>query len=401
MRSRLSRRDVELFADAVDGRATGERHRPAYERVRNYVDLADLVRESAGSTARPDFVSDLRAELMAAAADELQPADDLRSPPETPRDDDRAVARPTRLRRRLTAAASAFVVVGGTLGLVAASAQAMPGDMLYPVKRATERVELLLRDGSGEGRALLAHATNRLEEVEALIADGDQSLNDLVSDTLADFVNEANAGGTLLLEAYRDGGSSNDIEDLRAFTTASADRLQGLADSVPEVAAGDYAEAAQTVSGLDTNAVSACPTCADGMPPVDVEDELLAAMESLGEPAESTATPDGRQSRPDSSDRDYALPTLPKVDLGKPGDPDGGGGSNPTGDGPADDTDTDDGTGGTDGGSGPSGPSNETEDPTDDGTDNPVEDVTEPVGNILEPVTQPVQDLLEGVLGTP
>jgi Domain of unknown function (DUF5667) len=400
MRSRPSRRDVESFADAVDGRAADGRHGPAYERVRDYVELADLVRESAASTARPDFVADLRAELMTAAADELRPADDLKSAPEAP-PNDRAMVRPTRLRRRLTAAASAFVVVGGTLGLVAASAQAMPGDMLYPVKRATERVELLLRDGSGEGRALLAHATNRLEEVEALIAEGDHSLDDLVSDTLADFVSEANAGGTLLLEAYRDGGSSGDIEDLRAFTTASADRLQGLANSVPEVAAGDYAEAAQTVSGLDTNAVSACPTCADGMPPVDVEDELLAAMEYLGEPAESTATPGGPQSRPDRSDRDYALPTLPEADLGKPGDPDGGGGTNPTGDGPADDTDTDDGSGGTDGGSGPSGPSDEPEDPTDDGNENPVEDVTEPVGNILEPVTEPVQDLLEGVLGTP
>jgi Domain of unknown function (DUF5667) len=394
MRSRLSRRDVEDFAAAVDGRATAGRHGPAYDRIQEFVDVAEFVRESSGPTARRDFVADLRAELMTAAVDELKPA-----PTGSRRE--RATRETARLRRRLTAAASTFVVVGGSFGLVAASAQAVPGDMLYPVKRATERVELMIRDGSGEGRALLAHATNRLEEVEALIAEGGHSV-DLISGTLADFITEANAGGALLLEAYRDGGATDDIEDLRAFAAESADRLEGLAGALPSSVSTEYADAARTVNGLDSNAVSACPTCGDGLPAIDVDDELMAVMAELGEPAESPARPHGPRTGPNASVRDPASLALPDLDTELPGDPQDSGGSDQTGDGTNDDATGDDGTeDGTDDGSGPLDPSDPTDDP-----DSPVDDVTEPVedgtdavGNLVKPVTDPIQELLEGTLG--
>jgi Domain of unknown function (DUF5667) len=393
MRSRLSRRDVEDFAAAVDGRATAGRHGPAYDRIREFVDVAEFVRASSRPTARRDFVADLRAELMTAAVDELKPAP-------TGSGRERAMLDGTRLRRRLTAAASTFVVVGGSFGLVAASAQAVPGDMLYPVKRATERVELMIRDGSGEGRALLAHATNRLEEVEALIAQGGHNV-DLISETLSDFITEANAGGALLLEAYRDGGAADDVEHLRAFAAESADRLERLAGTLPSSVSTEYADAARTVNGLDSNAVSACPTCGDGLPALDVDDELMAVMAELGEPADSPARPHGPRTGPDAPGRNPASLALP--DLGDlPSNSQDSGGSDQTGDGTDDDATGDDGTeDGTDDGSGPLDPA----DPTD-GAEGSVDDVTEPVedgadavGNLVKPVTDPIQELLEGTLG--
>src|SRR5262245_59862357 len=119
MRSRLSRRDVEAFAAAVDGHAPSGRDAGATERVRELVDVAHRVRQTSVPTARPEFVADLRAQLMVAAADELPGLDGptLREP-DQPRH--RAPSQ-LRVRRRLTAAATAFVVAGGSFGLVAAS----------------------------------------------------------------------------------------------------------------------------------------------------------------------------------------------------------------------------------------------------------------------------------------
>ena len=154
MRSRLSRRDADVFAAAVDGHAPEAADAARAERLHELVDVATLVRETCGRpTAQRDFVADLRSQLMAAAADELAGLDET---PEPEADEVRhRVPAQVRVRRRLTAAATAFVVVGGSFGIVAASAQSMPGEMLYPVKRATERVEIMLRSGSAEGRAML------------------------------------------------------------------------------------------------------------------------------------------------------------------------------------------------------------------------------------------------------
>lgn len=309
MRSRLSRRDAEAFAAAVDGRVQGGPEPVFTDRLRELVDVADLVRESSASTARRDFVVDLRAELMAAAADELSST--------APRRDPVRVAAPY-VRRRLTAAASAFVVAGGTFGLVAASAQAVPGDMLYPVKRATERAELWLHDGAAEGRALLDHANTRLGEVETLTADRGQDTDDLISETLSDFTAEANAGGTLLLESYRDTSSAGEVEDLRAFVTESAGRLADLAGSLPRSAAAAYADAADAVNGLGASAVRACPTCAGGNAADPVDPDLTASVadtvDRAGDTSQATAPTSPRQ----AADRHRTKTAGPSIGIDLP-----------------------------------------------------------------------------------
>jgi uncharacterized membrane protein YgcG len=406
MRSRLSRRDVEAFAAAVDGRAPRKRDAAGAERVREYVDIVDAVRATSVQTTQREFVVDLRAQLMAAAVDELSGLDDQPAP-DTARQRRRRTPAPVRLRRRLAAAATAFVVVGGSFGLVAASAQSMPGDMLYPVKRATERAELMLREGAGEGRALLDHAATRLDEVEALAAGGESDSDDLIAKTLADFTEDANAGGELLFDAYSESGSPDDIDDVRRFTAESAERLERLADNLPRAAATEYADAANAISGLDSTAFNTCPTCGDGQPPVDVDGELMTAvsyvldkadasvpsLDGPGQKQQGSSTSDA----PNSTDQevpDLELPLLP------------------------DDSDTDSSTE-NDGNPSDKGDTS----PTDDGADpddsllDDVEDTTDEItgngsgdgdgssdgsgggGGLLAPITDPVTELLDGLNG--
>jgi hypothetical protein len=405
MRSRLSRREVEAFAAAVDGNAPGARDAGAHERVRELVGLATRVRETSVQTARPEFVADLRTQLMEAAADEL-PSVDESAPRESTGPHHRAPSQ-LRVRRRLTAAATAFVVAGGSFGLVAASAQSMPGEMLYPVKRATERVEIMLSEGAGEGRALLDHAATRLAEVESLANGSNPNADDLIAKTLVDFTDEANAGGGLLIDAYDKGGSQDDIDDVRSFTAESAERLENLANVMPHAVATEYADAARAVSGLDSTAVGMCPTCGDGAPPVNVDGKLLDAVAYVldkSDPSTPTAEASGPKHRAldgnslDSPRQDVPrgvdLPVLPDDPLSGPSSDDE---TSPSG---GDDSSTDSGPSSDD------GLLNNLEDTTGDLTDgdsdpddSPPDDTKDGVDGLLAPITDPVNDLLDGLNG--
>ncbi|HEU0285392.1 MAG TPA: DUF5667 domain-containing protein [Nocardioidaceae bacterium] len=408
MRSRLSRRDADVFAAALDGRAPEAADAARAERLHELVDVATLVRETCGRpTAQRDFVADLRSQLMAAAADELAGLDET---PEPEADEARHGApAQVRVRRRLTAAATAFVVVGGSFGIVAASAQSMPGEMLYPVKRATERVEIMLRSGSAEGRAMLDNATTRLDEVAALAAEGKPDADNLIADTLTDFTDEANDGGDLLLDSYQNNGSQADIAEVRKFTAASADRLESLAVSIPSAAASEYADAARAVTGLDSTAVNACPACG-GQPPVDVNGDLLTAVAYVLDTANTdgidpSAQASGRRhesiSRHESDSSSQqppakgdlpVLPDDPITDLPTDSLPgtSGGGDSSGTNSGPKNDSSLTDELQDT------------TQDLTGGGSNQPKSGGKDTgVSGLLAPITQPVGELLGGVLNAP
>ena len=121
---------------------------------------------SADEAARPQpaFAADLRERLMAEAVEVLTPQQAaLVLPPRT---------RGTR-ERRLVAAATAAVLLGGTAGIAAAAQGSLPGEALYPIKRGIEDARVGLATSPGaEGRQLLAHASDRLAEVQGLVAAG-------------------------------------------------------------------------------------------------------------------------------------------------------------------------------------------------------------------------------------
>jgi hypothetical protein len=69
----------------------------------------------------------------------------------------------------LIAAAITAILLGGAA--VSASASALPGELLYPVKRAVERVELMIhRDPASQAKLHLEYAQRRLAELSALQA---------------------------------------------------------------------------------------------------------------------------------------------------------------------------------------------------------------------------------------
>jgi hypothetical protein len=69
---------------------------------------------------------------------------------------------------------AAAILTVGLLGTaaVAASSSSLPGDFLYPVKRAVEKVELTIhRDPASRARLHLEFAQRRLAELSALLAE--------------------------------------------------------------------------------------------------------------------------------------------------------------------------------------------------------------------------------------
>ena len=65
------------------------------------------------------------------------------------------------LRRRLAGALAAVFVVVAPVGMAVAAEDSVPGDILYPMKQATERVRAVFDDE--------VEATHRVEEVERLV----------------------------------------------------------------------------------------------------------------------------------------------------------------------------------------------------------------------------------------
>jgi len=180
----------------------------------------------------------------------------------------------------LALGATTFVVAGGAVGLVSTSAAALPGEMLYPVKRVGERVNLLVHtDPRDDGRILLGHAETRLAEAAGLLSGEAAHLDTdgLVPQTLVDFADQATQGGQILLDSYERTGSTADIEHLRSFTHSAASQLQSLAPALPESSFEAYVDATAAVGALDREAIAACPDCGGGKPAVDPAGALINA----------------------------------------------------------------------------------------------------------------------------
>ncbi|MGI8676805.1 MAG: DUF5667 domain-containing protein [Nocardioidaceae bacterium] len=253
MRPLMPTRRDEL-ADAIDGRGLA-RHAD----VRAWVELTEAVRALPEPALRASFLSELRSDLVVASGSELSERE--------PEHRAHPVAAPApRWRRLAVAAASALVVAGGGVGVVATSAAALPGELLYPVKRAAERVDLAMHSGdSAAGHILLEHAETRLAEAQELVAANSDSL---VAGTLTDFSADATHGGDSLFTAFADSGQTADIETLRAFAASAAASLDSLAPVLPASSYEAYWAAAAAVGALDSAAVRACPSCAGGTPAI-------------------------------------------------------------------------------------------------------------------------------------
>ncbi|MDN4159757.1 DUF5667 domain-containing protein [Nocardioides abyssi] len=295
-----ARRRAEEFNSLVEGTSTRELHDT------RTVELAELVgamRSTAPVEARPAFVADLRERLMAEAATALVPA------ATSTRDDTEArltlAPRRTTRDRRIAAAVGGLAIVGATTSMAVASQSALPGDTLYPLKRAIENAQTGISVSDNQkGSTLLANAQGRLEEVERLSraeAARDDAAAATIASTLASFTEQASAASELLISDYEDNGHAEAIAELRDFTGSSMDALAELEQQLPDGARAALIQAAQLLTTIDAQAAALCTVCGgEGIsviPPFAVkavEDVLGGLVGALTTPAGAQPASDAR-----------------------------------------------------------------------------------------------------------
>ena len=186
-----ARRRAEEFDSLVEGTSTGS----SDARYADFLEIVGSLRGMPEPEARPEFVSSLRERLMTAAATELVHADEearLTLP----------ARRPVR-ERRLAAAVGGLAVVGATMSVAVASQSALPGDALYPVKRAIESAQTGFSvDEREKGSHMLANASGRLDEISTLTREGEVKGDVSIAPTLNTFTEQATEASDLLLSDY-------------------------------------------------------------------------------------------------------------------------------------------------------------------------------------------------------
>lgn len=243
-------------ADEFDALVSGAAEAAPAGRHAELLDVVGALRSVAPVQARPDFVSSLRSQLMEAAAVELTPVtsaavvDRLTVP-----------QRRTARDRRLAAAIGGLAIVGASTSMAVAAQSALPGDMLYPLKRVIENAHTTVSLGEDhKGTTLLHNAAGRLEEVDALARTREADA-DAISATLEDFSDQASQASDLLLATYAEGGDPSSVLELRSFAATSLSMLDQLASEIPDGARPALVDAANVLAGIDAAAHRACPTC--------------------------------------------------------------------------------------------------------------------------------------------
>jgi hypothetical protein len=181
--------------------------------------------------------------------------------------------RGVRLGRPLTIAASlvtAFVVLLG--GAVYMSRKALPGDALYGLKRASERVELATAGSATEkAKDHLDFAATRAREVQSLLARDskgsdpaatklDPGTARLVASTLGSADSDVTAASVLLGNQAVSKGSTAPLTTMTKWAPGQLDRLRDIAALMPS-------GALQTRTESSANLVAAALTRAETLAP--------------------------------------------------------------------------------------------------------------------------------------
>ncbi|MCW2770480.1 MAG: hypothetical protein JWR27_1913 [Aeromicrobium sp.] len=283
--------DAQSFEEAWSGRT------PRDEHIADLVRFAENLCEVAAVEPDAAFRDALRSQLMDQAATTL-----VKSPRAT-----RPVAAPAHqahpARRRLAGLTAALVASAGIVTAVASSASAVPGEMLYPVKRSVESVELTLhRSDASRGSFQLAQASERLAEARQLTTKGGSE--SLVVKTLESFSEQAADGSDNLFSDFSDSGQEKSIRKVNDFAAAASVDLSALSTQLPTGADDSFAAATEAISDLATQATSLCSACTTA----DVE-SLVSAVTDLSkdtpatqpEPAKHSDKKDPGSSTPDTS----------------------------------------------------------------------------------------------------
>ncbi len=234
-----ARRSAERFDSLVEG----GRRDDVDPSTSDLLELVGALRSVPAPEARPEFVADLRERLMVAAMSELPVA------PAGERDDvARLTIKPSRTRRerRVGIALGAVAILGATTSMAVASQGAIPGDPLYPVKRALENTQAGFSVGDdAKGETILGNASGRLDEVDELARRDDPDAK-LVTQTLNTFTDQATQAGDLLMTDYEQHGHEQSIQQVHEF---AAEAMGSLSELKPVDPAGRPRRAGQRRSG--------------------------------------------------------------------------------------------------------------------------------------------------------
>ena len=296
-----ARRRAEEFDALVQRGAESARLGP--EEARRYAELLELagaLRAVPAPEPRPEFAASLRERLMASAASELaateQPGHERASV------EDRLTLPPRRTsrERRIAIAVGGFAIVGASTSMAVASQSALPGDTLYPIKRAIENAHIGVSMGDQQkGATLLGNARARLREATELAGEPPERQDtEAIRDTLDDFGAQAGDASTLLLGQVSDGDQAA-VKTLQAFTTESLASLDELSDRVTDDdARAALVDAGNVLLGIDLELQQACPDCPDSLTQVP-QWLITQASGPLGETAPPATDPS-----PPSGDRE-------------------------------------------------------------------------------------------------
>ncbi|MBO0842281.1 MAG: hypothetical protein J2O46_03790 [Nocardioides sp.] len=212
--------------------------------------------------------------------------------------------RTRRHQRRLGVAIAALAIVGGTAGAATASQSALPGDSLYPMKRAVENVSATFTPSQrARGLKVLHDAGKRLREIQSLSATQSPDAGQ-VSSALNTFSSQAALGSDLLISDFKKNHRTDSIEQLRTFSADSVQTLAGLHSDVPDSAQGSLSDAARTLVMIDQASSAMCPSCQGGI------SQLPASLVAKFGPDVDGLLPD------DTLNEAQALPPLTKDSQG-------------------------------------------------------------------------------------
>ena len=208
-------------------------------------------------------------------------------------------APPSRLRGRLSAGlATAALTITALATLVAVSAGAHPGDVLYGLKRGTEQTQLALA-GDARGQTLLDFATTRLQEVRALGSDGDAAT---AVSTLHTMDQQTTEGAAWLTRRAVQTGSPAPVRDLTAWTASQRAGLTDLQAAVPPGARDAAAASLDLLDRVSARATALAPAlgCSSG-PAVRGSDALGPVPVACAAAPSSTGTGSGTSVSPGTS----------------------------------------------------------------------------------------------------
>ena len=261
-------RRAEEFNALLEGAGSAGR-----ERDERLLEVVGAMRSAPGVSPRPEYAAQLRERLMAEAELVLSDVERKLTLPASKR---------SRRDRRVAIAAGAIALVGVSSSVAFASQGALPGDTLYPIKRALEGASTKLTfDDTEKGSRLLDQASSRLGEVEEL-ARRAQGSDAEFRETLEQFTNQSDEAAELLLRGFS-ASQPQGVEKLRNFTGSSIEKLSGLQAQLPEQALDSLQDAVTLLSEIDELARELCPDCSGGITDLPVNLTFLASADADAE----------------------------------------------------------------------------------------------------------------------